>query len=302
MQATRQPLPLNGLFFRDENTGWAVGELGTILATRDGGRGCAPASRAANARRCCSCTPAPRHSRRRPGSGRRRRGLPGRRPACADPGPGHRLPGPGRRDRPVDDGGTAGRRRRRRSIMAVSLAAAPRHRPPCGFAQGLVRPARRSGRRTAAATGAGHPHVASRRPCHRLPDVSTGAAESLVAAAVREAFTRAADPRAFPEQLSHFGLKPWTPSKVYGLSPGRQGTGQPRPDGGAAAAGWHGPRLCRSGRGTVGRGRRAAAAAALLPAAGQYPARCRGASRPDAGRETVCGGRSPPGSDADGQR
>ena len=35
----RQPLPLNGLFFRDENTGWAVvRNLGTILATRDGGR------------------------------------------------------------------------------------------------------------------------------------------------------------------------------------------------------------------------------------------------------------------------
>jgi photosystem II stability/assembly factor-like uncharacterized protein len=30
--------PLNGLFFLDENRGWAVGALGTILATRDGGK------------------------------------------------------------------------------------------------------------------------------------------------------------------------------------------------------------------------------------------------------------------------
>jgi photosystem II stability/assembly factor-like uncharacterized protein len=30
--------PINSLFFLDENRGWAVGALGTILATRDGGR------------------------------------------------------------------------------------------------------------------------------------------------------------------------------------------------------------------------------------------------------------------------
>lgn len=35
---TRQPVPLNGIHFTDEQHGWAVGDLGTILATRDGGR------------------------------------------------------------------------------------------------------------------------------------------------------------------------------------------------------------------------------------------------------------------------
>jgi len=35
---TGQPLPLNGLFFSDRDHGWAVGELGTILATVDGGK------------------------------------------------------------------------------------------------------------------------------------------------------------------------------------------------------------------------------------------------------------------------
>ncbi|MCS7046425.1 MAG: YCF48-related protein, partial [Gemmataceae bacterium] len=36
--ATGQPLPLHGVFFLDEHRGWAVGDLGTILATTDGGR------------------------------------------------------------------------------------------------------------------------------------------------------------------------------------------------------------------------------------------------------------------------
>jgi photosystem II stability/assembly factor-like uncharacterized protein len=36
-QPTGQTLPINALHFVDERTGWAVGELGTILATSDGG-------------------------------------------------------------------------------------------------------------------------------------------------------------------------------------------------------------------------------------------------------------------------
>ncbi len=35
---TGQPLPLQGLFFIDDNRGWAVGELGTVIATTDGGQ------------------------------------------------------------------------------------------------------------------------------------------------------------------------------------------------------------------------------------------------------------------------
>lgn len=35
---TDQTLPLHALYFLDEHRGWAVGALGTILATRDGGR------------------------------------------------------------------------------------------------------------------------------------------------------------------------------------------------------------------------------------------------------------------------
>ncbi|HYT94896.1 MAG TPA: YCF48-related protein, partial [Gemmataceae bacterium] len=35
---TGQPLPLNGVYFFDEKRGWAVGEMGTVLMTGDGGR------------------------------------------------------------------------------------------------------------------------------------------------------------------------------------------------------------------------------------------------------------------------
>jgi photosystem II stability/assembly factor-like uncharacterized protein len=35
---TGQTLPLNGIFFTDEQHGWAVGEFGTITATNDGGK------------------------------------------------------------------------------------------------------------------------------------------------------------------------------------------------------------------------------------------------------------------------
>ncbi len=38
LQHTGQPLPLNGVFFLDDKHGWAVGELGTIVATSDGGK------------------------------------------------------------------------------------------------------------------------------------------------------------------------------------------------------------------------------------------------------------------------
>ncbi|MBI3408915.1 MAG: hypothetical protein HY040_11225 [Planctomycetes bacterium] len=35
---TGQPLPLHGVFFLDDKTGWAVGEMGLVLATTDGGQ------------------------------------------------------------------------------------------------------------------------------------------------------------------------------------------------------------------------------------------------------------------------
>jgi photosystem II stability/assembly factor-like uncharacterized protein/tetratricopeptide (TPR) repeat protein len=47
--------------------------------------------------------------------------------------------------------------------------------------------------------------------------------EALLAEALHEAFGRAADPGAFPEQITQLGLQPWEVSKVYGRWPGRSG-------------------------------------------------------------------------------
>ena len=38
LQKTGQPLPLHGVFFFDEKLGWAVGDAGTVLTSTDGGR------------------------------------------------------------------------------------------------------------------------------------------------------------------------------------------------------------------------------------------------------------------------
>jgi photosystem II stability/assembly factor-like uncharacterized protein len=40
--------------------------------------------------------------------------------------------------------------------------------------------------------------------------------EALVAAALKEAFARAADPKVFPEQMETLGLAPWEAAKLYG--------------------------------------------------------------------------------------
>src|SRR5207253_9596294 len=48
-------------------------------------------------------------------------------------------------------------------------------------------------------------------------------AEALVAEALHEAFSRAADPKAFPEQITQLGLQPWEVSKFYCCWPGRTG-------------------------------------------------------------------------------
>jgi hypothetical protein len=62
------------------------------------------------------------------------------------------------------------------------------------------------------------------------------AADGVVAEAVREAFRRAADPNAFPEQLSVLGLEAWKAGKLYGRCDGAR-AGEVVIDLGAACAG-----------------------------------------------------------------
>src|SRR5262249_3935962 len=54
------------------------------------------------------------------------------------------------------------------------------------------------------------------RPAVVVADpADAGAADALVAEAVQEAFRRAGDPKAFPEQLEQLGLEPWEAAKLY---------------------------------------------------------------------------------------
>jgi hypothetical protein len=55
------------------------------------------------------------------------------------------------------------------------------------------------------------------------PKATDSAAEALVAEAVHEAFKLAADRRAFPEQIDRLGLKAWKVSKLYGRWESRRG-------------------------------------------------------------------------------
>src|SRR5262249_1277010 len=50
---------------------------------------------------------------------------------------------------------------------------------------------------------------------HPDPKTYGQTTDAVVAEAVHVAFQQAADPKAFPEQLTQLGLKPWKPSKLY---------------------------------------------------------------------------------------
>jgi photosystem II stability/assembly factor-like uncharacterized protein len=52
---------------------------------------------------------------------------------------------------------------------------------------------------------------------HPDPKAGDQAAGALVTEAMHEAFKLAADPKAFPEQIEHLGLEPWSVSKVYAV-------------------------------------------------------------------------------------
>src|SRR5205823_5709843 len=56
------------------------------------------------------------------------------------------------------------------------------------------------------------------RPEVVVTDAADGPSDELVREAVREAFKRAADPQAFPEQIDGLGLQPWKAVKLYARS------------------------------------------------------------------------------------
>jgi photosystem II stability/assembly factor-like uncharacterized protein len=220
VQRTDEPLALNGLCFLDEKKGWAVGELGSILATDDGGKSWA-VQRRSGVRAAVLLI----HAR---GAGT-----------------------------PVDAVAWLGGEQGYLTAAVRVVSADPESAPPAKASEALRYAAalRQAGgaagemlwqfplpeyrlRSEAPALLKGWDQLHAGRAADELlrqmvlalriwrpdvvladhPDPQTHGqtADALVAEAVHVAFQQAADPKAFPEQLTQLGLKPWKPAKLYG--------------------------------------------------------------------------------------
>jgi photosystem II stability/assembly factor-like uncharacterized protein len=227
LQSTEQPLPLNGVFFLDEQTGWAVGEFGTVLGTSDGGKSWA-VQRQGGQRAAVLFLHA------------RAEGLPldgmaalgaedgylttAVQVACADPAsaaPGRATEQQTLQRAVRQAGGAAGE-----TLWQFPL---PEHLESIGKAELLQawnrlhadRAADQMLRELVLTLRIWQPEVVVTDP----PDgpAAQNPADALVAEAVREAVKRAEDPEAFPEQLLRLGLKPCRPAKLYARTAERSG-------------------------------------------------------------------------------
>jgi photosystem II stability/assembly factor-like uncharacterized protein len=219
---TGQPMPLHGVFFSDEEHGWAVGEMGTIVATADGGRSWRIQHRGGDrtpvlfvhARAAGSCIDAVAAVGAREGF--LTAGVCVTAPELRSAAPRHVADGPRFAAAMRQAGGAAGE-----MLWQFPL---PSHLRYAGKKDLLH------------AWNTLHDDKAAEQLLRQLvlavriwrPDVivtdSEGAAEdAVVAEVVREAFVRAADPKSFPEQIGALGLAPWTVSKLYGVTEGKAG-------------------------------------------------------------------------------
>ncbi len=219
VQKTGQPLPLNGIHFFDEKRGWAVGEYGTILHTADGGHTWAVQQR--GGQRAALLT-----VNARPGD------CPFDTLAVLGAEEGHLTTA--LRVTAADSRSAAFARASdpQRFHTAVRQAGGgsgellwefpvPQHLANADKQELLTY------WNELHAGDAGKQLVRQLVLALRMwrPDVvlvdhpdgkATGnAAGALVAEALHEAFAQAGDPLAFPEQLEHLALQPWTVSKVY---------------------------------------------------------------------------------------
>ncbi len=225
--ATGQPLPLNNVFFLDAKRGWAVGEFGSILATSDGGKSWRVQHRGGQRAAVLLV-----HAQSP--------GLPvdtvallgaeesylatGVRVLVADPA----SAAPGRASEEQrfaaavrQSGGAAGE--------VLWQFPVPLHLAGADKAE-LIRFWDRLHADRATEELVRQLVLALRiwRPAvvltdHPDPKATGGAPDALIAEALHEAFARAADPRAFPEQIKQLGLQPWEIAKVYGRWDERSG-------------------------------------------------------------------------------
>ena len=239
VQKTGQALPLHAVHFLNENVGWAAGEMGTILSTTDGGKSWKvvrqDASRVAvlfihasnpsvpletvallgeeegyhtaALRLTCAAMPV----------------LPQRLPDDDRPSP-RKVEPTGAHPRQALDpeklsaamrhvGGSAGE-----SLWQFPL---PLHQEGCSPEQLLAHWDRLHGERSSTQL-LRQLVLAIRiwRPEVIVTDVAmtgTDSAETILVAAVKEAFKLAESPDAFPEQMSNLKLEPWAVKKLYSI-------------------------------------------------------------------------------------
>ena len=219
VRRTNQPLPLNGVYFHDERRGWAVGELGSVLATDDGGRTWKVQHRGGNqsaALLVCA----------------RSAGLPADalailgaeegylaaavRVTCADPAtaaPARCGEGPRFAAAVRQAGGAAGEQLWQFPVSShVARAGRDQLLQSWDKLHG-DRAAEQLLRELVLAVRIWRPAVVITDSPDRT--ASPYPAEAVVAEATREAFLRAADPDAFPEQINTLGLEPWKAAKAY---------------------------------------------------------------------------------------
>lgn len=224
---TGQRLPLHGVFFVDEKYGWAVGELGIVLKTEDGGRswsvGRLGRQRAAVLFIHARATAVPLETIVNLGGedGYVASVLRVNGPDAESAAPGRAAEEPRLRTAVRRSGGAAGE--------MLWQFPVPQHLARASTGELIKywdqfhadRAAEELLRQVVLAVRIWRPSVV----VTDWPDEGTAVcpADALVARVVREAFVRAADPAAFPEQLEPLGLEAWKVVKLYGDSADRRG-------------------------------------------------------------------------------
>jgi len=218
---THSSVPLNGLHFLDSQMGWAVGELGTILSTVDGGKNWT--MRHLGGQRAAVLTmQASSHA------------VPLETVAMLGHVDGYLVaslsmitadPATASPNRAADDlrlrhamrlaGGAVGE-----TVFGFPLAPHLATLPPRDLMATWDR-AHAGGadeqmlRQAVLAIRTWQPEVL----LVESAEPTSPASSILMLLAAQEAFKKASDPRAFPEQITELGLKPWAPKKLYSVGP-----------------------------------------------------------------------------------
>jgi photosystem II stability/assembly factor-like uncharacterized protein len=221
-QSTGQPLPLHGVFFLNEKRGWAVGELGAVLATQDGGQSWKVQRRGGHRLAVLVITSQPQHL------------APG---LLAQVGGGDQgyLCGAlsvASRDPASAAPGNAGEAMRLHEAVRLSGGCAgevlwqfplPQHLANAsaadltklwGKSQDEARGLEELERQVVLALRIWRPDVVVTD--NPDPRSSTGQLGALVSLVTKKAFEQAGKPDVHPDQIGKLDLQPWNASKLYG--------------------------------------------------------------------------------------